>query len=123
MSAEGGARTRRVRREDEWLVEAWAELSRAGLSRARGFSPKDLALIDEAVTELFARERELFVERFESERPEAIASSLTRALPVLSRVLSRLHEQKARDTFELVADGASHPADASSASPKERSRS
>jgi DNA-binding transcriptional MerR regulator len=119
MSAEGGPRTRRVRREDEWLVEAWAELARAGLNRARGFSPKDLALIDEAVTELFARERELFVERFENGRPEDIASALTRALPILSRVLSRLHEQKARDTFELVAEAASPTVEAANATPRD----
>ncbi len=124
LSGEGGPRSRRIRAEDVWLVEAWAELVKAGLSRARGFSPRDIALIDEAVAELFARERELFVERFEHRPADEIARTLAGAIPVLSRVLARLHEQKARDTFELVGERpAAAKSGVSTPTTKDRSRS
>jgi len=107
LAAEGGARTRRVRREDAWLVAAWAELSRAGLARKLGFSPRDLMVVDEAIGALFAKERELFFERLAHVGPDEIASLLERVLPILSELIARLHTQKARDLFALADDTSS----------------
>lgn len=104
LSADGSGKSRRVRREDGWLVGAWAELSRAGLTRERGFSPRDMALVDEAIGALFARERELFFERLGHLGPDEIARVLERALPALSDVIARMHLHKARDLFALAAD-------------------
>ncbi len=104
LSAEGTAKSRRVRREDSWLVGAYGELSRAGLGRDRGFSPRDMAVIDEAIGALFARERELFFERLEHLGPDELARVLERVLPILSDVIARMHMHKARDLFALAAD-------------------
>lgn len=104
LSAEGTARTRSVRREDAWLVHQWAELSRAGLGRERGFSPRDLMIVDEAITALFEKEREIFFERIVHLGPDAIARLVERVLPILSDLVARMHMHKARDLFALAAD-------------------
>ncbi len=106
LSAESRDGGYRVRRDDTWLVTAWADLARAGLSRERGFSPRDLLLVDEAVSELFAKERELFLERLLGLAPDEIASLIERVLPILGDLVARLHTQKARDTFALAIDDA-----------------
>jgi DNA-binding transcriptional MerR regulator len=100
--------TGRVRQQDAWLVELWGELVAAGLTKARGFGPADLALVDEAVTALFEKERDLFLERLGHLSAEELATVLSRALPLLAELVSRMHVQKARDTFalaEAAADG------------------
>lgn len=105
LSAEGSGRTRRVRSDDAWLVGAYADLARAGLDKRRGFSARDLAIVDEAVSALFMKERELFFERIVSSDggAEEIAGILERALPILSELIARLHTHKARDLFALAA--------------------
>lgn len=108
LSVEGTGKSRRVRRDDAWLVGAYADLARAGLDKSRGFSPKDLAIVDEAVSALFMKERELFFERIVSSDggAEVIAGILERALPILSELIARLHTHKARDLFALAASDA-----------------
>ncbi len=92
----------RVRQQDAWLVELWGELVGAGLTKARGFGPADLALVDEAVTALFEKERDLFLERLGHLSADELATVLSRALPLLAELVSRMHVQKARDTFALA---------------------
>lgn len=93
-----------VRQDDAWLVELWGGLVRAGLTRERGFSPGDLALVDEAVTSLFEKERNLFLERLGHLSADELASVLSRAIPLMGELVSRMHAQKARDTFALAED-------------------
>ncbi len=93
-----------VRESDAWLVEAWGELMRAGLTRDRGFSAKDLALVDEGVAALFARARDLFLERLGHLSAEELAQVVVRVLPLMSDLIARMFTQKARDTFALAAD-------------------
>ncbi|NUP09633.1 MAG: MerR family transcriptional regulator [Polyangiaceae bacterium] len=104
LSAQGGPKARRIRREDAWLVSAWAELSRAGLAREQGFAPRDMMMIDEAIGALFAKEREIFFDRVMHLGPDEIAKLVERVLPILSDVVARMHMHKARDLFALAAD-------------------
>lgn len=104
LSAEG--QPARIRREDAWLVQAWAELVRAGLGRELGFSPRDMMVVDEAVTALFEKERELFFDRVLHLGPDEIARLIERVLPTLSDFVARMHTHKARDLFVLAADDA-----------------
>jgi DNA-binding transcriptional MerR regulator len=103
----------RVRHSDAWLVELWGELRRAGLTRDRGFSARDLAMVDEAVSALFTRERDLLLERLGHLSPEEIADVVGRVLPLVGELFARLHAQKARDTFAAAGEdtAASHRAD------------
>ncbi|HTJ83304.1 MAG TPA: hypothetical protein VL400_16410, partial [Polyangiaceae bacterium] len=107
LHAEKRDGTLAVRRDAAWLVTAWAELARAGLDRSRGFRPRDLAILDEAVTDLFAKERDLFFERFSHLTPAEIASALENALPILNDVLARLHTDKVKDTLAAGFDAPS----------------
>lgn len=93
-----------VRQDDAWLVELWGELVRAGLTRERGFGPQDLALVDEAVSALFDKERSLFLERLGHLSADELATVLSRALPLMAELVTRMHAQKARDTFALADD-------------------
>jgi len=103
---EGGARPAKIRRDDAWLVGAWADLNRAGLSRERGFSPKDLMMVDEAIGALFEKERELFFARLWGLGPDEIARLLERVLPIMGDLMARLHAQKAKDIFALAFEDA-----------------
>lgn len=99
----------RVRQEDAWLVELWGELIRSGLTKERGFGPADLALVDEAVSALFAKERDLFLERLGHLSADELALVLSRVLPLMGELVARMFAQKARDTFAL-AEEAGRPA-------------
>lgn len=104
LMAEGGSKNRRVRREDAWLVGAWGELSRAGLGRDRGFSPRDMVMIDEAIGALFVKARETFFDRVEHLDPDEIARLIERVSPILSDLIARMHVHRARDLLALAAD-------------------
>lgn len=92
----------RVRQEDAWLVEHWGELVRSGLTRERGFGPAEIALVDEAVTALFDKERELFLQRLGHLSADELAGVLSRVIPLMGELIARMHAQKARDTFALA---------------------
>ncbi len=102
LHARGEGAKRAVRREDAWIATVWAELSRAGLSRERGFSPAHLVLIDQAVTDLFARERDLVFERLADVEPAELAEIIERTLPILGDLLGKLHMHKAKGFFALA---------------------
>jgi DNA-binding transcriptional MerR regulator len=102
LTSEGASN--KIRRDDAWLVGAWADLNKAGLSRERGFTPKDLMMVDEAITGLFEKERELFIDRLIDLAPEDLARLLERVLPIMGDLISKLHAQKTRDIFALAIE-------------------
>ena len=104
LTSEGSSK--KIRRDDAWLVGAWADLNKAGLSRDRGFTPKDLMMVDEAITGLFEKERELFIDRLIDLPPEDLARLLERVLPLMGDLIAKLHAQKTRDIFALAMDDA-----------------
>lgn len=111
-----------VRQDDAWLVELWGGLVRSGLTRERGFGPRDLALVDEAVSALFEKERDLFLERLGHLSADELAGVLSRAIPLMGELVSRMHAQKARDTFAL-AEEAERPTASTPEAPKSNKRS
>lgn len=102
LASEGASK--KIRRDDAWLVATWAELNKAGLSRERGFTPKDLMMVDEAIAGLFEKERELFIDRLIDLAPEELARMLERVLPIMGEFISKLHAQKTRDVFALAIE-------------------
>lgn len=93
-----------LRREDLWLVEAWGDLRRAGIDAASGFGPRDLLFADEAVGQLIEKEKELFLERLGGRSPAEVARVLERSLPVMERLVARLHTKKAREFFASLGE-------------------
>lgn len=102
LHASGVGPRRSAPRRDAWIVGVWGELTRAGLGRTSGFSPSDLVLLDQAIAELFARERDLLFERLSSRSAAELATIIERALPILADCLGKMHTQKARDLLLLA---------------------
>jgi hypothetical protein len=59
-------------------------------------------LLDQAIADLFARERDLLFERLSSLSAADLASIIERALPILADCLGKMHTQKARDLLLLA---------------------
>jgi DNA-binding transcriptional MerR regulator len=87
---------------DGWIVSTWAELARAGFTRTLGFSPRDLAIFEQAIDSMFEREAKLLAERIPQMDPAKAASMLERALPLINAFLARYHLTKARQFFAAM---------------------
>ena len=100
-SPAGGRKKKQLRiaGDDAWIVEAWGEVRATGFSRALGFTPKDLVVIEEALDKLFAWETETLTQRLAGLPPEQIGLMIQKALPLLDSFLVRAHERKVRTFF------------------------
>lgn len=110
VSEGSGRRGPRVPADDAWQLELLGELRRAGLTRELGFTARDFALYAEAIDRLFAAEKKLLLDRLEHLAPEAIASRVDRALPIIGTLLSRYHTTRARHFFAALGATAPEPA-------------
>jgi DNA-binding transcriptional MerR regulator len=91
-----------VAAEEAWLVETVGALRGSGFTEARGFSVRDLAMYEEAVSGLFERETRLLAERVRLLPAEEAGAMLARLLPLVNQLLGRYHEVKVRRLFSLV---------------------
>lgn len=94
-----GERRRVIASDDAWLLEHFAGLRAAGLTAERGFHARDLAIYDEAMHKLVAREARLMSSRFDDLPPREAAAILERALPIVASLLARMHSARAQNLF------------------------
>lgn len=99
-----GGRGARMLAEDAWQIELFGELRRAGFTRELGFTVDDLRLYADAVDRLFAEEKKLLLSRLGHLEPDAIASRVERALPIIGTLLSRYHTTRARHFFAALGE-------------------
>jgi DNA-binding transcriptional MerR regulator len=92
IEGRGGAAS--VTREDAELLDAWARLKAVGISPERGFMPRDLKFIEDAISQLVRREMEFFTERYASVGADEAARVATEAVPILNQIISILHWRK-----------------------------
>jgi DNA-binding transcriptional MerR regulator len=92
VEGKGGAAS--VTREDAELLDAWARLKAVGISPERGFRPRDIELIDDAVSQLVRREVDLFAERYAAVGADEAARVVTEAVPILNQIISIVHWRK-----------------------------
>jgi DNA-binding transcriptional MerR regulator len=97
-----GERRTVIARDDAWLLEHFAELRAAGLTPEKGFRARDLAIYDEAVQRLVAKEARLVAGRLGDLSPAEAAALLERAMPIVGSLLSRLHAARARHFFATL---------------------
>lgn len=91
-----------VAEADAWVIEAMGELRAAGFVSADGFEADDLAMYEEAISSLFAREQVVLAERL-TRLPAARAVRMVEAvLPIVNRLLTRYHEAKLRRFFSAL---------------------
>jgi DNA-binding transcriptional MerR regulator len=100
----GQNKTLRIAESDAWIVELWGEMRRAGFSEKLGFTPKDLAVIEEKLGELFDWETSTLAHRLEAIDPGVVSEMIQRALPILGTLLVRAHERKVRTFFAQIGD-------------------
>jgi DNA-binding transcriptional MerR regulator len=96
IAIEGTGRNTSVSAEDAELLHAWARLKAVGISPERGFMPRDLEIIEEAISRLVRREIEFFTERYASVGGEEAARVATEAVPILNQIISIVHWRKIR---------------------------
>ncbi len=89
----------RIAADDAWIVETWGEVRRAGFSAELGFTPKDLAVIEEKLGELFDWETATLAQRLGSLDPAQVGVMIQKAIPLLNSFLVRAHERKVRTFF------------------------
>jgi len=97
-----GARRSVIAKDDAWLLEHYAELRAVGLVPERGFRARDLAIYDDAVQKLVAREARLIAAHVDSFSPAEVAELLERAMPIVGSLLSRLHAARAKNFFATL---------------------
>jgi DNA-binding transcriptional MerR regulator len=94
IAVDGTGRKASVSREDAELLHAWARLKAIGISPQRGFMPRDLQIIEEAISRLVRREFEFFTERYASVGADEAARVATEAVPVVNQIISIVHWKK-----------------------------
>jgi len=94
IAIEGTGRKASVSREDADLLHAWARLKAIGISPERGFMPRDLEIVEEAISRLVRREIEFFTERYASVGGDEAARVATEAVPILNQIISIVHWRK-----------------------------
>ncbi|MFW5740084.1 MAG: MerR family transcriptional regulator [Myxococcota bacterium] len=90
-----------IAKDDIWMLEFLSQLRAIGLTADLGFDVSDLAFYEEAITQLFDRERVFLQERLSELPPEQVGAMIERAIPVVHAFLVRYHEAKIR---AFVAD-------------------
>jgi DNA-binding transcriptional MerR regulator len=86
-----------VSSDDQWILEILASLRQAGFTDGAGFSPRDLAVFEEAVRSLFSRESKLLAEKLSRLPPQKAAGMIEQALPLINTFLVRYHEALAQN--------------------------
>jgi DNA-binding transcriptional MerR regulator len=94
ITVEGRGGAASVTREDAELLDAWARLKAVGISPERGFMPRDLKFIEDAISQLVRREMEFFTERYASVGADEAARVATEAVPILNQIISIVHWRK-----------------------------
>jgi DNA-binding transcriptional MerR regulator len=85
-----------ISRDDVWMLEMWADVRRAGFTRELGFSSRDLAIYEEAISKMFQGEAQLLASRLPAIAPEQAAQMVERVLPLIHAFLARYHVARAR---------------------------
>ncbi|UQA55570.1 MerR family transcriptional regulator [Polyangium aurulentum] len=85
-----------VSSDHQWILEILASLRQAGFTDEAGFSARDLAVFEEAVSALFSREAKILAEKLLRLPPQKAASMIEQALPLINTFLVRYHETLAQ---------------------------
>jgi hypothetical protein len=95
--AEGAPPRLVIAKDDAWILEIFASLRAAGFTSALGFSARDLAIFEESVSALFARETRTLAARLGRLPPDDVARIIERAMPLIHTFLVRYHEALVRN--------------------------
>jgi len=92
----------RIAKKDLWILELYSKLRSAGFTRELGFTPADIAVYEDAISQMFRRESELAISRLGHLAPQTIATMLHASIPIVNELLGRLHTEKVKILLETV---------------------
>jgi len=101
----GGARTDgalRIAAADVWIFEVFGQVRSLGFTPDLGFRVEDMALYQDAITELLNEEVRLVFSRLSDLPPEKVAIMIEAVVPILDHYIMRLHSTKIREFFANV---------------------
>lgn len=99
-----GQGNRSISSRDAWLIDLWAELRGAGLTRELGFTPQDLQVFEDIVSRLFRTEVRLLTERVAHLPPKTLATMVERAMPLVNTLITRWHMGKVHAIFATLGE-------------------
>lgn len=91
--------------QDQELIQLWVSNRVHGLTPERGFSPRDIGIVQDAVDVLFKAELAMFTQRLGDMDDEELAQLLDRVIPNINRVFALLYERKLRAFLEQTNRG------------------
>jgi DNA-binding transcriptional MerR regulator len=92
----------RIPEDDVWALEHWAAIRQAGFVSALGFEVADIAIYEEAITSLFAHERQVLLQRLAALPADQVAPMIERVLPLVHQFLARYHTAQVRNFFAAL---------------------
>ena len=101
----GGARTDgalRIATADAWIFEVFGQVRALGFTPELGFRIEDMALYQDAITNLLNEEVRLVFSRLSDLPPEKVAIMIEAVVPILDHYIMRLHSTKIREFFANV---------------------
>jgi DNA-binding transcriptional MerR regulator len=101
----GGARSEgelRIAAADVWIFEVFGQVRALGFTPELGFRVEDMALYQDAITELLNEEVRLVFSRLSELPPEKVATMIEAVVPILDHYIMRLHSTKIREFFANV---------------------
>ncbi|KPK54495.1 MAG: hypothetical protein AMJ63_03005 [Myxococcales bacterium SG8_38_1] len=101
----GGARSEgelRIAAADLWIFEVFGQVRALGFTPELGFGVEDMALYQDAITELLNEEVRLVFSRLSELPPEKVAIMIEAVVPILDHYIMRLHSTKIREFFANV---------------------
>ena len=101
----GGARSDgelRIAAADVWIFEVFGQVRSLGFTPELGFRVEDMALYQDAITNLLNEEVRLVFSRLSELPPEKVATMIESVVPILDRYIMRLHSTKIREFFANV---------------------
>ena len=101
----GGAQTDgslRIAAADVWIFEVFGKIRSLGFTPDLGFGVEDMALYQDAISNLLNDEVRLVSSRLSELPPEKVATMIEEVVPILDRYIMRLHSTKIREFFANV---------------------
>ena len=87
------------------ILEIWSGIRDAGLTQERGFSPRDIQMLQSVIELLFEQEVLLFMQRFKSLTDAESVSIIERVVPLINDALGVLHQRRIGKFLEGVGQG------------------
>lgn len=87
---------------DEELIRIWVSQRDDGLTLERGFSPRDMQIIQDAVDVLFNQELKIFTQRLGDMSDAELGRMFDRIIPNMNRAFALLHERKLRQFLDGI---------------------